>query len=68
MTIRKFFRNIWVDAITLVVVIILFIVPFLFLILTAAKTSKEAAYPDRGQDKQGGRSFRLHLAQRVSTV
>jgi raffinose/stachyose/melibiose transport system permease protein len=43
MTIRKFFRNIWVDAITLVVVIILFIVPFLFLILTAAKTSKEAA-------------------------
>ncbi len=43
MTIRKFFRNIWVDTITLVVVVILFIVPFLFLILTASKTSKEAA-------------------------
>lgn len=43
MTIRKFFSNIWFDAITLVVVVILFVVPFLFLILTAAKTSQEAA-------------------------
>lgn len=42
MTIRKFFSNIWVDVITLFVVVILFIVPFLFLILTAAKNSKEA--------------------------
>ncbi len=43
MSIRKFFKNIWLDAITLVVVSILFIVPFVFIILTAAKTSKEAS-------------------------
>ncbi len=43
MSIRKFFKTIWLDAITLIVVGILFVVPFAFIILTASKTSKEAS-------------------------
>jgi raffinose/stachyose/melibiose transport system permease protein len=34
---------IWVDAITLAVVFVLFVVPFVFIFLTAAKTSQEAS-------------------------
>jgi raffinose/stachyose/melibiose transport system permease protein len=34
---------VWVDAVTLVVVGVIFIVPFIFILLTAAKTSPEAA-------------------------
>src|SRR4051794_37686624 len=40
---RKRFETIWVDAVTLVVVFVVFIVPFVFIFLTAAKTSQEAA-------------------------
>ena len=43
MTVRKFFRNIWLEVITLIVVGILFIVPFVFIILMASKTSQEAS-------------------------
>src|SRR4051794_35124025 len=43
MSVRKFFSNIWIDAVTLAVVIIVFIVPFVFIFLTAAKTSPEAS-------------------------
>jgi raffinose/stachyose/melibiose transport system permease protein len=43
MTIQKFLSSIWVDAVTLAVVFIVFIVPFVFILLTAAKTSQEAA-------------------------
>src|SRR3954469_7269342 len=40
---RKRFGTMWVDAVTLVVVFVVFIVPFVFILLTAAKTSQEAA-------------------------
>jgi raffinose/stachyose/melibiose transport system permease protein len=43
MTTRKFFKTIWLDAITLVVVGILFVVPFIFIVLMASKTSQEAS-------------------------
>lgn len=43
MSLRKFFKNIWLDVITLIVVGILFIVPFIFIILMASKTSQEAS-------------------------
>jgi raffinose/stachyose/melibiose transport system permease protein len=41
-TIRKFLASIWVDAAALVVVGIVFVVPFVFIILTAAKPQAEA--------------------------
>jgi raffinose/stachyose/melibiose transport system permease protein len=43
MTTRKIFKTIWLDAIALVVIGILFIVPFIFIILTASKSPQEAS-------------------------
>ena len=43
MTLRKFVAATWIDALALVVVAFVFVVPFLFIVLTAAKTSPEAA-------------------------
>jgi raffinose/stachyose/melibiose transport system permease protein len=43
MTLRKFISTSWIDALALVVVAIVFVVPFVFIVLTAAKTSPEAA-------------------------
>lgn len=43
MSLRKFVAAAWIDVVALVVVAIVFIVPFLFILLTAAKTSPEAA-------------------------
>jgi raffinose/stachyose/melibiose transport system permease protein len=43
MKIWKFIKDYWLDALALVVFGIFFIVPFIFIFLTAAKTSKEAA-------------------------
>jgi raffinose/stachyose/melibiose transport system permease protein len=43
MTTRKILKTIWLDAIALVVVGILFIVPFAFIVLMASKTSQEAS-------------------------
>jgi len=40
---RKFLASIWVDALSLVVIGIIFVVPFAFIFLTAAKTRAEAA-------------------------
>jgi raffinose/stachyose/melibiose transport system permease protein len=42
-TVGKFFANVWVDIVTLAVVLVVFVVPFIFILLTAAKTSPEAA-------------------------
>ena len=42
MGVGRFFGNIWIDAVTLVAVFFIFIVPFIFIVLTAAKTSQEA--------------------------
>ena len=43
MNVRKFFKAVWLDAAALVVIGILFVVPFIFIILMASKTSKEAS-------------------------
>ena len=40
---RTFLRMVWVDAVALVVIGIVFVVPFVFIVLTAAKTRQEAA-------------------------
>jgi raffinose/stachyose/melibiose transport system permease protein len=39
----KSVKSIWVDIVTLIVVCIVFVIPFVFIILTAAKTQAEAA-------------------------
>ncbi len=39
----QFLRSIWIDAVTLVVIGVVFVVPFVFILLTAAKTQAEAA-------------------------
>jgi raffinose/stachyose/melibiose transport system permease protein len=41
--VRKFIASIWIDAIALVVIGIVFVVPFIFILITAAKTRQEAA-------------------------
>lgn len=43
MKLRKFLANAWLDAATLVVIGIVFVIPFIFIFLTAAKTRQEAA-------------------------
>ena len=43
MKFRKFIAKTWIDAVALVVFGIIFIVPFIFIFLTAAKTSQEAS-------------------------
>jgi raffinose/stachyose/melibiose transport system permease protein len=40
---RQFVKSIWVDAVMLVVIGIVFVVPFVFILLTAAKSRQEAA-------------------------
>jgi len=43
MRVRKFIGSIWVDVVALVIIGIFFVVPFAFILLTAAKTRPEAA-------------------------
>ena len=43
MKLRKFIASIWVDAVALVVLGIVFVIPFVFIFLTAAKPRPEAA-------------------------
>jgi len=43
MKIRKFIASVWLDAIALIVFAIVFVVPFVFIFLTAAKTRQEAS-------------------------
>jgi raffinose/stachyose/melibiose transport system permease protein len=40
---RKLFGMVWIDAVALVVIGVIFIVPFIFILMTAAKTRQEAA-------------------------
>ncbi|MEJ2737239.1 MAG: carbohydrate ABC transporter permease [Anaerolineae bacterium] len=42
MNIRKFVASIWIDVVALIIIGIVFVVPFLFIFLTAAKTPAEA--------------------------
>ncbi|MGQ0605006.1 MAG: carbohydrate ABC transporter permease [Anaerolineales bacterium] len=41
--IRKFIASIWLDAVSLIIIGIVYVVPFIFIFLTAAKTRAEAA-------------------------
>ena len=43
MKLRKFVASIWIDVIALIIIGIVFVVPFVFIFLTAAKTRGEAA-------------------------
>ncbi len=43
MRIRKLIASVWIDVVALVVAGVVFIVPFVFILLTAAKTRQEAA-------------------------
>ncbi len=43
MKFRKFIAKTWIDAVALVVFTIIFVVPFIFIFLTAAKTRQEAS-------------------------
>src|SRR6266508_6369265 len=43
MRLRKFIARTWIDAVALVVIGIVFVVPFIFIFLTAAKPRAEAA-------------------------
>lgn len=43
MKVRKFIASIWLDAVSLIIISIVFIVPFIFIFLTASKTRPEAA-------------------------
>ncbi len=42
-TFRKVISNSWLDLVSLIVISIIFVVPFIFILLTAAKTGPEAA-------------------------
>lgn len=43
MKVRKIIKSIWIDVAALVIISIVFVVPFIFILLTAAKTRQEAA-------------------------
>ena len=41
--IRKFIASVWLDAVSLIIISIVYVVPFIFIFLTASKTRPEAA-------------------------
>ena len=43
MKVRKFIVSIWLDAVSLIIIGIVYVVPFIFIFLTASKTRPEAA-------------------------
>ncbi len=43
MKVRKFIASVWLDVASLVIITIVFVVPFVFILLTASKTRQEAA-------------------------
>jgi raffinose/stachyose/melibiose transport system permease protein len=43
MSIRKFIAKVWLDVVALIIISIIFVVPFIFILLNAAKTRPEAA-------------------------
>lgn len=43
MKVRKFIAGLWVDAVSLIIIGVVFIVPFIFILLTASKTRQDAA-------------------------
>jgi raffinose/stachyose/melibiose transport system permease protein len=43
MKVRKFIATVWLDAVSLIIISLVFVVPFIFIFLTASKTRAEAA-------------------------
>jgi len=43
MNIRKFISSTWIDVVSFIIIGIVFVVPFIFILLTAAKTAAEAS-------------------------
>ncbi len=43
MKVRKLIASMWIDTVALIIIVIIFVVPFVFIFLTAAKTRPEAA-------------------------
>jgi raffinose/stachyose/melibiose transport system permease protein len=43
MKVRKFISSVWLDAVSLIIISIVFVVPFIFIFLTASKSRPEAA-------------------------
>lgn len=43
MSLRKLIDRVWLDTVSLVAAVIIFIVPFIFMLMTASKTAQEAA-------------------------
>ena len=43
MKVRKFIASVWLDAVSLIIISIVYVVPFIFIFLTASKTRPEAA-------------------------
>lgn len=43
MSVKKFIKTVWVDVLAFLVIGIVFVVPFVFILLTASKTRQEAA-------------------------
>jgi len=43
MKVRKYISQVWIDVVALIVIGVVFVIPFVFILLTAAKTSSEAA-------------------------
>jgi raffinose/stachyose/melibiose transport system permease protein len=79
MKVRKFIASIWLDAVSLIIISIVFVVPFIFIFLTASKTRPEAAlfqfsWPSKFQLIENLREvmafgdYRLFLALWNSTI
>jgi raffinose/stachyose/melibiose transport system permease protein len=79
MSVRKFFSRVWLDVLSLLIIGIVFVVPFVFIFLTAAKTRQEAAlfefsWPGKFQLFENIRDVlvfgdnRMFLALRNSTI
>ncbi len=79
MRIKKFIASVWLDVVSLIVIGIIFIVPFVFIFLTAAKTRQEAglfefSWPEKFQLFQNIRDVmafgnnRMFLALWNSTI
>jgi len=43
MKVKKFIAGVWIDVVSLIIIGVVFVVPFIFIFLTAAKTRQEAA-------------------------
>ena len=41
MKVRKFIASVWLDAVSLIVISIVFVVPFIFIFLTASETRRK---------------------------